>query len=121
MPPTSIALTRIFGASSGAIARVIIDSAAFAVAYAVKHGCTMLAERDEMLTIAPPPAVDHVRHDELAQQERRRHVEAQRHLERPLARRHERARERTARVVHEDVDAAELGDGARHQALRAAR
>ena len=56
IPPTSMALTRIFGASSGAIARVIIDSAALAVAYAVKHGCTMLAERDEMLTIAPPPA-----------------------------------------------------------------
>ena len=67
MPPTSIALTRIFGASSGAIARVIIDSAALAVAYAVKHGCTMLAERDEMLTIAPRARLDHVRHDELAQ------------------------------------------------------
>ena len=31
-PPTSIALTRTFGASSGAIARVIIESAALAVA-----------------------------------------------------------------------------------------
>ena len=41
-------MTRTFGASSGAIARVIIDNAAFAVAYAVKHGCTMLAARDEI-------------------------------------------------------------------------
>ena len=31
-PPTSIAFTRTFGASSGAIARVIIESAALAVA-----------------------------------------------------------------------------------------
>ncbi len=105
MPPTSIALTRTFGASSGAIARVIIDSAAFAVAYAVKHGCTMLAERDEMLTIAPVAGLDHVRHDELAQQERGRDVEAQRDLERPLARLQERPGEPPARVVHEDVDA----------------
>ena len=60
-PPTSIAFTRTFGASSGAIARVIIDSAAFAVAYATKHGCTMLAARDEMLTTLPPPTADHVR------------------------------------------------------------
>ena len=70
MPPTSIALTRTFGASSGAIARVIIDSAAFAVAYAVKHGCTMLAERDEMLTTLPAPASTMCGTTSLRQQER---------------------------------------------------
>src|SRR5204862_16188 len=52
-PPTSIALTRILGANSGAASRVMNDSPAFAVPYAVKPGCTMLPARDEMLTIAP--------------------------------------------------------------------
>ena len=32
-----------------------MESAAFDAAYAVNAGCTMLADREEMLTIAPPP------------------------------------------------------------------
>ena len=55
------------------------------------------------------PVLDHAGHDELAQQERRGHVEAQRGFEVALARLQERARHPTARVVHEDVEPAELG------------
>ncbi len=63
---------------------------------------------DEMLTIAPSPAVEHVRRGGLAQHERGRDVEVERPFEEPRARVHERPRHRAARVVDDDVEASEL-------------
>ena len=56
-PPTPIALTRTSGASSTARLRVSWLSAALPAPYAANELITRSAERDEMLTMAPPPAV----------------------------------------------------------------
>ena len=77
----------------------------------------MLAARDEMLTIDPPPVATMGGDDELRQHERRRHVEAQRGLERLLARGEQWSGQPTARVVDEHVDAAELFDRTGHECL----
>ena len=63
-----------------------------------------------MLTTAPSPCAARCGTARLRQQERGRDVEPQRGFERTLARLEHRAGEPAARVVHQDVDAAELAD-----------
>ena len=53
--PTAIPLTRIFGARSAAMSRVMWLSAALAVPYATKPRSRRRPIADEMLTIEPPP------------------------------------------------------------------
>ena len=108
-PPTSIAFTRTRGASSGAMLRVMRLSAALADPYATNIVCVMLADREEMLTTAPAPdGVDHPAGRQLGQRQWRDHVEREGARHEALAGVHRGAWHRAARVVDEDVEAAEL-------------
>ena len=78
----------------------------------------MLAERDEMLTTAPPPTVsDHVPRRQLGQRQWRRDVEREGPGHEALARLHGRPRHGPAGVVDQNVEPAEFLDRARHQLL----
>ena len=113
--PTAIALTRIFGARSAAMSRVMCVSAAFAVPYATKPRSRSRPIAEEMLTIAPLALLEHVRHRGLAQHERGGGVEVEGALEVAGAGVEERPGDGAAGVVHDDVEPAELVDGTAHE------
>ena len=92
------------------MSRVMWLSAPFAVPYATNPRSRRRPIAEEMLTIAPSPRVEQVRRRGLAEDERGRDVEVERAFEEARARVEERPRHRAARVVDDDVDAAELVD-----------
>ncbi len=112
MAPGRTAFTRTRGARSAAIRRVSCAIAALVRLWASVPRTAFLPATEPMFTITPPPALEHVGHGEAAELERHRDVEVERVLELLDPRVEEGPRHRAARVVHHDVDAAELGDGA---------